>query len=76
MHEIVKRDLPIRREVWNRDEAIRVFGEIGEDYKVEIIDDIIPEGEDRSRCIARANGSMCAAVRTCRAPASWARVSS
>jgi threonyl-tRNA synthetase len=48
MKEIVKRDLPIRREVWDRDEAIRVFGEIGEDYKVEIIEDIIPEGGEVS----------------------------
>jgi threonyl-tRNA synthetase len=48
MHEIVKRDLPIQREVWDRDEAMRVFGEIGEAYKVEIIDDIIPQGEEVS----------------------------
>jgi threonyl-tRNA synthetase len=48
MQEIVKRDLPIVREVWDRDEAKRVFGELGEDYKVEIIDDIIPEGEEVS----------------------------
>jgi len=45
MHEIVKRDLPIEREVWGREEAKRVFGELGESYKVQIIDDIIPEGE-------------------------------
>ncbi|MDH3560646.1 MAG: threonine--tRNA ligase [Gammaproteobacteria bacterium] len=44
MHEIVKRDLPLQREVLSRDEAIRLFGEIGEDYKVEIIKDI-PGGE-------------------------------
>ena len=48
MHEIVKRDLPLQREVWDRDEAIRTFGEIGEQYKVEIIRDIIPEGEEVS----------------------------
>ena len=48
MHEIVKRDLPIVREVWDRDEAIKVFGGIGEAYKVEIIRDIIPEGEEVS----------------------------
>jgi threonyl-tRNA synthetase len=47
MHEIVKRDLPLQREVLSRDEAIRVFGEIGEDYKVEIIRDI-PAGEEIS----------------------------
>ncbi len=46
MHEIVKRDLPIEREVIDREEAIRVFGELGEKYKVEIIEDIIPEGEE------------------------------
>lgn len=48
MREVVDRDLPIRREVWDRDEAIRVFGEIGEQYKVEIIRDLIPEGEEVS----------------------------
>jgi len=48
MHEIVKRDLPIQREVWDRDEARKTFAEIGEKYKVEIIEDIIPEGEEVS----------------------------
>ncbi len=48
MREIVKRDLPIVREVWDRAQAIQVFGEIGETYKVEIIEDIIPEGEEVS----------------------------
>ncbi len=48
MHEIVKRDLPIVREVWERDEAKQIFGDIGEAYKVEIIEDIIPEGEEVS----------------------------
>ena len=46
MKEIVKRDLPIVREVWDREQAIKTFGEIGEDYKVQIIDEIIPEGEE------------------------------
>jgi threonyl-tRNA synthetase len=46
MHEIVKRDLPLQREVWDREEAIKTFGGIGEQYKVEIIRDIIPEGEE------------------------------
>jgi threonyl-tRNA synthetase len=40
MQEIVKRDLPIRREEWSRPDAIKVFDEIGEKYKVEIIRDI------------------------------------
>jgi len=48
MHEIVSRDLPIVREVWSREQAIRTFAELGEDYKVEIIKDIIPEGEEVS----------------------------
>ena len=46
MHEIVKRDLPILREVLDREEAMKVFAEKGETYKVEIIDDIIPAGEE------------------------------
>ncbi|RRQ20114.1 threonine--tRNA ligase [Thiohalobacter thiocyanaticus] len=44
MQEIVKRDLPIQREVWDREEAIRTFESIGETYKAEIIRDI-PAGE-------------------------------
>ncbi|HEX6086093.1 MAG TPA: threonine--tRNA ligase [Thermoanaerobaculia bacterium] len=37
MQELVKRDLPVRREVWSRDQAIETFEKIGERYKVEII---------------------------------------
>src|SRR3954465_11055815 len=37
MTEIVKRDLPVRREEWTRDDAIRMFEKLGEKYKVEII---------------------------------------
>ncbi|MCP5301248.1 MAG: threonine--tRNA ligase [Chromatiaceae bacterium] len=48
MREIVGRDLAIQREVWDREEAKKTFADIGEDYKVEIIDDIIPEGEEVS----------------------------
>ncbi len=47
MHEIVNADLPTRREVWPRDEAIRHFEEMGEHYKAEIIRDI-PANEDVS----------------------------
>ena len=46
MAEIIDRDLPINREVWQKDNAIAHFKEIGEDYKAQIIDDIIPPGED------------------------------
>ena len=45
MKEIVDRDLPIVREVWERDFAIKHFNEIGETYKASIIEEIIPEGE-------------------------------
>jgi threonyl-tRNA synthetase len=48
MHEIVNRDLKIEREVWDRDQAVKLFGDIGEAYKVEIINDVIPEGEEVS----------------------------
>jgi threonyl-tRNA synthetase len=40
MAEIVKRDLPVRREVWSRDEAIETFSKLGEKYKVQIIESI------------------------------------
>jgi threonyl-tRNA synthetase len=48
MREIVGRDLPIEREVWDRDQARKAFGDIGENYKVEIIEEIIPQGEEVS----------------------------
>ena len=44
MREIVKRDEPIAREVWDRNEAIEWFKAQGEAYKAEIIADL-PEGE-------------------------------
>jgi threonyl-tRNA synthetase len=37
MHEIVARDEPIVREVWERDAAVRFFLDQGERYKAEII---------------------------------------
>jgi threonyl-tRNA synthetase len=47
MAEIVDRDEPIRREVWDRDQAIAHFESIGETYKAEIIRDL-PESEEIS----------------------------
>jgi len=44
MAEIVDRDEPITREVWDRNEAIEHFKSIGEKYKAEIISDL-PEDE-------------------------------
>jgi len=40
MHEIVKRDEKITREVWGRAEAIKFFKDQGEHYKAEIIEGI------------------------------------
>ena len=48
MQEIVGRDLPIQREVWGREDAKRTFANIGETFKVEIIEDVIPENEEVS----------------------------
>jgi threonyl-tRNA synthetase len=48
MHEIVQRDLAIVREVWSREQAMQTFAEIGEDYKVQIIEHNIPEGQEIS----------------------------
>ena len=48
MQEIVARDLPIQREVLEREEAKRTFAGIGETFKVEIIEDVIPENEEVS----------------------------
>ena len=47
MRDIVDRDEEIIREVWNRDEAIAHFRDIGEVYKADIIASI-PTGEDVS----------------------------
>ncbi len=44
MHEIVKRNQPISKEIWEREEAIKFFKSIGEFYKAEIIESI-PAGE-------------------------------
>ncbi len=45
MAQIIDNDLPIVREEWEREIAIKHFDEIGEKYKAQIIADIIPEGE-------------------------------
>ncbi len=47
MGEIVKRELPVLREVWPRDKAVEFFKSIGENYKAEIIASI-PSDEDVS----------------------------
>jgi threonyl-tRNA synthetase len=44
MRELVDADLPFEREVWNRNDAIAKFEEMGEAYKAELIRDL-PEDE-------------------------------
>lgn len=47
MHEIIKRNITINRKVLSRNDAIKFFKDIGEDFKAEIISGI-PEGESLS----------------------------
>lgn len=43
MEKIVKEDLPLERSVISREEAIQMFTELGETYKVELIRDLPPD---------------------------------
>ena len=45
MREIIARGAAFSKEIWDRDKAKKVFKEMGEDYKVELID-AIPEGDE------------------------------
>jgi threonyl-tRNA synthetase len=45
MRDIVRRDEPVTREVWERDKAVAFFDGIGERYKAEYIGEIPPEEE-------------------------------
>jgi threonyl-tRNA synthetase len=47
MAELVKQDYPVTRKVMGRDEAIKFFRDMGEEYKAKIIEDI-PAGETLS----------------------------
>ncbi|MGE5490727.1 MAG: threonine--tRNA ligase [Actinomycetota bacterium] len=47
MAELAKRDVPVAREVWDRDEAVKFFLGQGEKYKAELIG-AIPAGEQVS----------------------------
>ncbi len=47
MEELVKDDLPLERVVMSRDLAVKTFRDMGEHYKVQIIQDL-PEGEEIS----------------------------
>jgi len=48
MHKIVAEALPVERRVMAKDDAIHFFKDKGEIYKAQIIDDIIPPGEEIS----------------------------
>ncbi|UMZ74052.1 threonine--tRNA ligase [Natranaerofaba carboxydovora] len=43
MQKIIKEDLPIEREVYKKEDAIKMFDEMGEKYKVELIEDLDDE---------------------------------
>lgn len=45
MREIIARNKPFSKEVWPRDKARQTFADMGESYKVELVD-AIPEGDD------------------------------
>ncbi len=47
MKEIVEKDEKTRREVWEREHTKKHYGELGEKYKVELVD-MIPEGNEVS----------------------------
>lgn len=48
MKRICQNNYPINREIWDKNEAIKMFKKAGENFKAEIIADIIPQGEDIS----------------------------
>jgi threonyl-tRNA synthetase len=43
MGELAKKDIPVAREEWKRDDAVKFFNSIGEKYKAEIISSIPAE---------------------------------
>ena len=76
MAEIVDRDLPIEREVWDRAKLKKFFVDHGESFKARVVGRALPEPARRSRSIARAHGRTCARVRISPRRASSARPSS
>ncbi len=45
MREIIRRDAPFTKEVWTREDTKRVFADMGEMFKVELVDAIPPDQE-------------------------------
>ncbi len=75
MREIVRRDEPITREVWDRDRAVAFFDGIGERYKAEYIGEIPADAGDQPLSPGRIS-SISASGRTCPRPAGSGRPSS
>ena len=47
MHDLIKQDLPVERSLMSREDAVKFFRNMGEEYKAEIIESI-PSDEDLS----------------------------
>jgi len=45
MREIISRNAPFTKSVWDREKAKKVFADMGERFKIELVD-AVPEGED------------------------------
>ncbi len=58
MQELVEQDIPVTRIVTSREKAIDLFRSIGEEYKVQIIEDL-PEGEEISLYKQGDWGDLC-----------------
>ena len=58
MEELAARDLPVQRVVMSREKAIETFRNMGENYKVQIIE-ALPEGEEISLYTQGAWGDLC-----------------
>jgi threonyl-tRNA synthetase len=58
MEELVEQDLPVQRVVMSREKAIETFRNLGENYKVQIIE-ALPEGEEISLYTQGAWGDLC-----------------
>ncbi len=58
MEELAARDLPVQRRVMSREKAIDTFRNMGENYKVQIIE-ALPEGEEISLYTQGAWGDLC-----------------
>lgn len=58
MEELVAQDIPVQRVVTSREKAAEMFRNLGENYKVQIIEEL-PEGEEISIYTQGAWGDLC-----------------